>query len=361
MMRRSIIGLVLIGVITVSLYSAVDISYSSGTILQQINDIIEQVQIIRGLHFKERPKVVVMTRTEAMKAFGGGGGSENLIEELTYKMTLLLPANYSFERAKKEEEAGWIALTVGNTIYVVEENFESNPDVARRAIAHELVHVLQKQWFNARYDANTFDGTLAVRALVEGDADLVADIYCEKNGIPIIKIRSLTGNPIADIGDFSYVFGDRFVRYLYEKGGWKLVNSAYRRYPSSTAQVMHPALYFENFTPLNVSLSVPKNWTVFRNDRMGEFYVYLLLLDSARLSNETAWRVASSWLGDRLILAKTPNSYVLLWKVVFSNDNSAKEFGETLRRLARGDNYARFEVSISGRSTFLKAVRGVEG
>jgi len=295
-------AVLLVATVLLSLYSAVDLAYSTNAILDQIDDIIEQVQEIRGLSFKERPRVVVISRAEAIRLFSWSQ-DEDMIGELTYKMTLLLPENYSFIKAKEERSAGWMALTVGNTIYVIEENFESNPAMARRALAHELTHVLQKQWFEARYSADTFDGTLAVRALIEGDADLVADLYCERNGIPIYKIRSLSGNPMTDLNIFPYVFGDSFVRYLYGKGGWNLVNGAYKRYPVSTAQVMHPQLYLGNVTPVNVSLNIPKNWSVMRDDRMGEFYVYVLLM--RLLDNETAWNVSSAWLGDHLILAPT--------------------------------------------------------
>ncbi|WP_456368807.1 eCIS core domain-containing protein [Thermococcus sp.] len=360
-MKKKVIALLLVATLVVSLYSAVNLAYSTNSILGQASEIIEQVQEIRGLTFKEKPKIVVITRAEAIRLFGPSSQNEEelRIQELTYKMTLLIPGNYSLIKAKREESAGWIALTVGNTIYIVEENFEGNPAMAKRALAHELTHVLQKQWFNARYGANTFDGTLAVRALVEGDADLVADIYCERNGIPIYKIRSLSGNPITDIGIFSYVFGDSFVRYLYEKGNWKLVNEAYKHYPVSTAQIMHPNLYLENVTPVNVSLKLSGNWSVLRDDRMGAFYVYLLLHDSAKLDNETAWNVSTAWRGDRLILAVNGTDYVLIWKVEFSSDEAAETFAGILKELAEKDDYAHFTITLSGKTVLLKAVRGV--
>ncbi|WP_297497616.1 DUF4157 domain-containing protein [Thermococcus sp.] len=357
-MRESATALVLVGILLASLYSAVAIAYPRAWVLEQVKEIIKADEEIRGLYFKEMPKIVIITRAEAIRMFSSPP-TEDRIDELTYKMTLLIPGNYSFARAKRQEEAGWIAMTVGDTVYIIGENFEANPDVARRALAHELVHVLQKQWFNAKYGANTFDGTLAVRALVEGDADLVADIYCKINGIPIYKIRSLSGDPLDDLGRFPYVYGDRFVRYLYEKGGWKLVNSAYKRYPVSTAQIMHPELYLENVTPVNVSLSVPANWTVMRKDRMGAFYVYVLLRDSAKLNNETAWKVSSGWLGDRLILSINGTDYVLLWKVKFSSEDSAKTFAEVLKKLAGKDDYARFTITREGNVVLLKAVRRV--
>ncbi|AEK73586.1 hypothetical protein GQS_08460 [Thermococcus sp. 4557] len=355
--KLAVLGLIIL--LVSSLYAAERLTVSPSAVLGEVNGILDQVQEIRNLTFKERPKIVVLTKSEALAKWKPGKADiERMkIEELTYKMTLLLPPNYQYIKKETERSAGWIAATVGNTIYIIQENFMSDQDTARRTIAHESVHVLQKQWFDAKYGADTYDGTIAVQSLIEGDADLVADLYCERNGIPIHKIRSLSGNPLTDLHIFPYVFGDRFVRYLYEKGGWSLVNEAYLRYPVSAQQVMHPELYLENVTPLNVTLGAPPNSRILKEDRLGEYYVYLLLRDVAKLDNETAWNVSSAWRGDRLLLTQNATGYILQWKVVFSSENAAKTFGETLSRLAEGNTYANYTIRIEGNSVLLIAER----
>ncbi|MCD6372897.1 MAG: hypothetical protein J7L37_05055 [Thermococcus sp.] len=357
--KLTVLGLIVL--LVSALYAAERLTIEPGALLEEVDEILDQVQEIRNLTFKERPKIVVLTKSEALAKWKPGKADiERMkIEELTYKMTLLLPPDYQYIKEETERKAGWIAATVGDTIYIIRENFMANPDIARRTIAHESVHVLQKQWFDAKYGADTYDGTIAVQSLIEGDADLVADLYCERNGIPIHKIRSLSGNPLTDLHIFPYVFGGRFVRYLYEKGGWELVNAAYLRYPVSAQQVMHPELYLQNVTPLNVTLETPPGSRVLREDRLGEYYVYLLLRDVAKLDNESAWNVSSAWLGDRLVLAQNTDGYILQWKVLFSSKEAAKAFGETLEELARGNTYARYTIMIEGKTVLLKAVRGV--
>ncbi|WP_297421335.1 hypothetical protein [Thermococcus sp.] len=349
----------LVGLMFLSLYAAAYMMAGPDEVLDQVNSILEQVQEIRGLHFKEKPKIVVITKAQALAMWKPGKLDLERLheEEMIYKMTLLLPPDYQFIRQENEQRADWIAATVGDTIYIIRENFFGNKATAERTIAHESVHVLQKQWFNARYGANTSDGTLAVKALVEGDADLVADLYCERNGIPIHKIRSLSGNPITDLDIFPYVFGDRFVRYLYEKGGWKLINSAYSRYPNSTLEIMVPRLYLENFTPERVSVEVPNGSKVLWDDRLGAFYVYVLLRDVAKLNNATVWNVSTSWRGDKLILARNGTGYILIWRVLFSSKSATMELGKTLEKLARGNDYATYTITISGRVVTLKAFR----
>ncbi|ASJ07727.1 hypothetical protein A3L11_00165 [Thermococcus siculi] len=353
------LAILLIDILALSLYAAASLTSSPSIVLDEVSSILRQVEEIRGLEFKEPPQIIVITKAEALGMWKPGKPDLERLhrEELVYKMTLLLPPDYQYIKEEHERRAGWIAATVGNTIYIIQENFMGDIDTARRTVAHESVHVLQKQWFDAKYGADTFDGTLAVQALVEGDADLVADIYCERNGIPIHKIRSLSGDSLTDLHIFPYVFGDRFVKYLYDKGNWALVNDAYHRYPGTTLEVMEPELYPENFTPTNVTLSPPNGSQIVRDDRMGAFYVYVLLRDVAKLDNESAWNVSTSWLGDRLLLAKTSDGYILLWKVVFSNSGAAERFGKALEELSNGNDYAEREIKVEGETVLLKAVR----
>ncbi|ASI99146.1 hypothetical protein [Thermococcus celer] len=355
--KIAVLGLVIL--LLSALYAAQRMTSNADAVLKEVNGILDEVQEIRNLTFKEKPGIVVLTKEEALAKWKPGKADiERMrVEELTYKMTLLLPPGYRYVKEESERSADWIAATVGDTIYIILENFVGNPDVARRTIAHESVHVLQKQWFDARYGADTYDGTIAVQSLIEGDADLVADMYCQRNGIPIHKIRSLSGDPLTDLHIFPYVFGDRFVRYLYEKGGWGLVNEAYRRYPVSAQQIMHPELYLENVTPLNVTIDRPGDSRVLKEDRLGEYYVYVLLRDVAKLGNGTAWEVSSAWRGDGLLLTKNASGYLLMWKVVFSNGNAAETFGETLSKLAEGNAYANYTIRIEGDSVLLVAKR----
>jgi len=313
---------------------------------------------IRGLKFKEKPEFVVLTEKEAKKMFPTSGGETSKMEVLILKLSLLVPANYNLTRVEKQQSLGWIALTSGNTVYIIADNFFKNPAVAKRTIAHELVHVLQKQWFNAPYSGSTTDSTLAIQALVEGDADLVADIYCREHGIPIYKITYLyTRDPLTDMSIFPYVFGDPFVTYLYEKGGWELVNAAYWHLPISTKQVMFPHLYLENWTPLNLSPLLPRDYDEVYRDRMGAFYVFLHVWGFNGTYNE-ARELARHWVGDGLVLGRSNSSYILIWKVEFDSRKWAETFAVWLRKDASfSKGYASYTISIEGNTVELKAVK----
>lgn len=327
-------------------------SNAPGEVLSSVKEIGKDVEGIRNLTFKAEPRIVVLTKEEALRKWAPSKPSpELLMWEEIYKLTLLAPPDYSLIRGEQRATASWIAATSGNTLYIIEENFRETGDTAYRVIAHELTHVLQKQYFDPTY-GETLDEKLAMQALVEGDADLVADTYCRLHGIKIEKITSFPFKDLpVELYYFPYVFGDRFVEYLHEKGGWELVNSAYSKRPLSTAQVMHPELYLTYTPPVEVNLSAEGT---LHEDTMGEFYIYLLV--SGHLGNETGWRVAEGWRGDRLILL-TNGSKVLIWKTVWASEKDAREFYDAMREISKDSTYARVTLKLEGMEVLYEAVR----
>lgn len=361
--KKALASLVLVSIILLGLVGA---SANTGSdVLSQVNSILKKVEEIRGLTFKEPPKIVILTREEAKERFKPGKPDiERMkLEEDVYKMSLLLPPNYPYVHEKVEQSVGWIAVTTGNTIYIIAENFLSDPDTARRVIAHESVHVLQKQWFNAPYGGPTLDTTKAIQAAIEGDADLVADLYCNETGIPIHKITDLyTRDPVTALGIFPYVFGDRFVAYLYRVGGWRLVNEMYSHLPNTTKVVMFPSLYLRNWTPTDVRADVekliPKNATVRHSDRMGAYYVFLIYWGH-NATREESMKMARAWDGDWLIMGDVNGTNgterFLAWEVLFTTPENATAFAHFLEKIAKNDDYARFTIRTSGRKVVLLA------
>ncbi|HHI00554.1 MAG TPA: DUF4157 domain-containing protein, partial [Thermococcus litoralis] len=231
MRYRSLFALFLMGIFFIAfLYH--NYSYPSEDaqqVLQIASNISKEIKEIRGLSFKENPKIITLTKEEALKKWGPSREDYQEIKkwELIYKMTFLVSLDYNLTKTKRKETASWIAVTSGNKVYIISENFFKTGDTAERVLAHEFTHVIQKQYFDPKYP-ETLDGNLAIKALIEGDADLTADLYCKKHGIKIEKITSLNlKDPPMNFGYFPYVFGDKFVEYLYQKGGWELINDAY--------------------------------------------------------------------------------------------------------------------------------------
>ena len=70
-----------------------------------------------------------------------------------------------------------LSATSGKTLYVVREYFDpSDKKSALRTLAHEYTHILQYVYLEQR-TSKTQDELLACDAFIEGEADLVADLY----------------------------------------------------------------------------------------------------------------------------------------------------------------------------------------
>jgi hypothetical protein len=135
--------------------------------------------------------------------------------------------------------------------------------VERLTLAHELDHALtdQRLGFPALLEEDyTPDGredaALAGLALVEGDATLLTEAFATEHLSLADAFRSL-GPALAAEEEFEqlpyflqaslifpYSEGLTFVCKVFERGGWKAVNRAYRRPPQTSAQVMFPERYF---------------------------------------------------------------------------------------------------------------------
>ncbi|USS40325.1 DUF4157 domain-containing protein [Thermococcus aggregans] len=359
MRNKSLFALFLISVFFIAIFYH-NYSYpgeDAQQVLQIASNISKEVEGIRGLKFKETPKIIVLTREEALKKWGPGREDHQEIKkwELIYKMTFLVPLDYNLTKTKIKETASWIAVTSGNKVYIISENFFKTEDTAKRVLAHEFTHVLQKQYFDPEYP-KTLDGSLAVKALVEGDADLTADLYCKKHGIKIEKITSLNlRDPPMNFGYFPYVFGDKFVEYLYQKGGWELVNDAYSNPPQTTQQVMHPELYLAKVLPQEVEVELDREYKIIHEDRLGEFYFYLLLLVNG-MNQEEALKISIAWKGDKLVLAENSTHYVLIWKSLWSDGKALQEFQNLFIKKSEESSKLKARVITSGNELTLKTV-----
>ncbi|WP_456321034.1 eCIS core domain-containing protein [Palaeococcus sp. (in: euryarchaeotes)] len=332
--KKALAFLVILFVIILAAHHNSPPSSLSNETLGKVAEIEGEVEEIRNLTFKQLPDVIVVNREWALSEFSSQANLEELkMWEDIYKMTLLVPPSYNYTRTAKGARASWIAATVGNKMYIIEENFVNTGETAYRVIAHELTHVLQKQYFDPKYP-ETLDGRLAITSLIEGDADLVADMYCGRHNITINKITTLPlEDPPMAINFFPYVYGDKFVRFLYEKGGWTLVNFAYKAPPLSTEQVIHPQKYLFYEKPKEVYVDVPGGYKIIHEDRMGEFYIYLLI--TSHLGEERASKAADGWEGDDLILAENDTHEILLWKTLWESEDDAREFYGAMKEIIK--------------------------
>jgi hypothetical protein len=224
-------------------------------------------------------------------------------------------------------------------------------------LAHELTHALQDQNFalqdklDQRKDNS--DAEMALKSVAEGDATISGFAYVAgrmDNSVADTLTSSMKNLPetfAAQSKDtpegigypliFQYSEGVRFVDEAYKRGGWKAVDALYSKPPQSTQQIIDPSLYFGRpLTPVEVQIAgyqtLLKEWTKADEDTFGELSIQIILqLGYGKGAPQVA--LARKWAGDRMAIVSRGTDIGVLWIVVFRDDDSARHFEETYRRL----------------------------
>jgi hypothetical protein len=230
---------------------------------------------------------------------------------------------------------------------------------AKIILSHELTHAVTDQHFDLtradRLAAATAreDELAAYSALVEGDASLAMQRYLAERLTPSEQADAA----LAAAGDrtprrdaapaviresmlFPYQEGLRFVRALYQRGGWAAVDRAYRDPPTSTEQLLHPERYLTDrdqpqaVTVPNLSGRLGGGWRPGVEVSFGELDARLLL--QGELQVATAESAAEGWDGGRLRTFQQGNRTALALRTVWDSSAEATQFCGAMSGWARG-------------------------
>lgn len=270
------------------------------------------------------------------------------IQENIYKALLFISQNESLYQATVDWAGYFMAVTQAGTIYIVKENFNiTNTLDAAATMAHELTHVMPITYNIPQY-YYSYDASKARSALTEGDACFTANFVKnliltgntpnpEPDSVPQNKL--LTNNPndeslfasipdsVYDLDYFPYKFGEKFVQALYERGGWEMINQAYKNPPNSTEQILHPEKYYAAELPDTISDTKPLggNWTKKWGAQYGEFFIQNML--STNLTEYEVEKSSSGWGGDRLTYYESQdNNYLITWNIKWDTFTDSAEF-----------------------------------
>ena len=231
------------------------------------------------------------------------------------------------------------------------------PDAQRDALTHELVHALQDR----QVDLDTFlvsppgrsDETLARQAVIEGEAvALSLDLTLSRQGQSLDRLAdvesyqraidsSATGPVLSraprfvrSMLTFPYAAGLGFVHELRRRSPWSQVRALYRDPPRSTAQILHPELYFDRPQPPVVvpfpdlaDVLGPGGQRVIEDDA-GEFGLREILRQ--HLGDEAD---ATGWRGDRYAVWNDQGPLVLVALTLWDSEGAAGAFLRAYARL----------------------------
>lgn len=230
-------------------------------------------------------------------------------------------------------------------------------DILRQAVViHELTHALQDQRFHAgardlALQRDT-DGSLALHALMEGEATLVMldyvldragqkmdDALSSPEALELLTnsmngadatIDTSTPRYFAESLKFPYAEGLKLVIEGYRRGGWKMVDRMDENPPRSTREVLHPSEYFARMTrdgpttqAFDHKSSTPGVLTV---EHLGEFHWRFLVGEAG-----------SGWIGDRVtVVQNVACEPTVLVDTTWENAAHARTFRDAYSAFLRG-------------------------
>ncbi|MFC1753683.1 hypothetical protein ACFL96_09875 [Thermoproteota archaeon] len=254
------------------------------------------------------------------------------LEDIIHKALFLIPQNYSVGESRISQAGQILAAVSGTQLYIVKEYFNPiDTQSAKRTLAHEITHLLQSQFKSPQL--TTSDQRWAWISLIEGDADFTADTYATRSGLFSYNLNSLES--LDKIRSFPYTYGSNFISALYEKDGWNQINQAYINPPRSTAEILHPELFLENVSILNVNALIPNSneWKVLLTETYGEHFIRVMLENG--ISNEEAIVAAAGWNGGNLSLFNKGESYLVTWSVNWATLNDSSEYIESYANMIK--------------------------
>jgi hypothetical protein len=248
-----------------------DASASAGdSTPKNLRAVAREVERLRRLRFRQLPRSRYLRRPEMERRIRRELDSYPDAEARDDARALIalgsLPRRTNLKALMKRVVPGQVAgyYDPKSARLFVGSNAEKGLDaVERLTLAHELDHALTDQVLGLPpvvEEEYTPDGeedaALAGLALIEGDATLLTEAFAIEHLSVADAFRSL-GPALAAEDEFEklpyylqasmiFPYGDglTFVCKVFERGGWKAVNRAYRRPPTTSAQILFPERYF---------------------------------------------------------------------------------------------------------------------
>jgi hypothetical protein len=249
------------------------------------------------------------------------------------------------------------------------------------AYAHEFNHALQDQYFGlnklAPKHGDTSDHSMAVHALIEGDAVLLQTMWASAILTPEELLQLARGSAGGDVGIaraplvvrsellFPYVDGFNFVRQAYRQAGnsYSAVDELFQNPPESTAQLLHPEKYSAHVHPVAIQLpdvAEALGWRKVGSNVLGELDTRVLLEQWGSDHAEAA-RAAGGWAGDRYQVVERDGRAALVIRWTWeSPDAAATFFSAYARGLRQRFDAARVEESSNVRQALTTPINATD-
>lgn len=332
-----------------------DVRGTSDDPLVQISAAVER---IRSLSFRERIEPELLTSAQLAARVRGSFRDDNdraefeANQQVLEVLGLIAPGTdlWSLIQAANEEQIGGFYDSDKGVMVVEARDATKLGSLDRFVLAHEFTHAVTDQHFDlSRLDdlqeKRADDEAFAYLSLVEGDAQLVSELYVgsvltqdeqlellrEAEGISTTRFDALP-EYLREVYEFPYRSGVDFVRALHRQGGFATVNGAYRDPPVSTEQIMHPNRYIATRDdPVAVRLPdlrarLGGGWRRIDGGGIGELDMLLIADHGAQSITRTdARRAAAGWDGGAYVGLRSGDDVLVAMLTAWDSQAEARE------------------------------------
>jgi hypothetical protein len=314
---------------------------------------------LRGLNFKATVKPELLSPAELAARVQGMFTHDNTKAELNGTAAVLvtmglLPANYNLYdelKALQGEQVEGFYDAKTKRLVVSAANARNPTPFDQVVLAHEYTHALADQHFGLNaldklQKEHADDAAAALLALYEGDATFTMRLYQtevlttaqqeqfiqEATNLPT-TLFDAAPKYLQDVLQFPYAQGLSFVTALHDRGGFDLVDQAYRDPPVSTEQIMHPARYLDSRdNPTAVHLpdvrrALGTGWTSIETGGIGEYDVLELLEHGGGtgLSVTDSRAAADGWDGGMYGGYRSSDGVLVAMLTAWDSESQARE------------------------------------
>ena len=306
------------------------------------------VESERGLKFKHKVKVTLLSPAKFVAKLKADQGKDDAkdAEKLraTFSALGLIPASTDLLKAfRSAYDQGTIGFYDFKSKQLYVRGTKATPGV-QAVLSHELTHALDDQWFGLNrpgLDNSNQELGLAFTALSEGDAERTRMDFEAKlssaDKAAATKEENSGGTPkvpniVLQIIGFPYAAGPEFIKAVIAHGGLAALNTAYRKPPVSSEQILIPDRYFAHDVPKHVAYPHADGTVIDKGD-LGLIGLFLTL--SQQIGQTDAATGVRGWGGDEYVVWKaSAGRYCLRDSVVMDDADSTAALHTALAQWA---------------------------
>jgi hypothetical protein len=347
-----------------------------------VDELKAQVAEARGLEWRAPLVVELVPRPELARRLKAANDRDTRPERLagdgaTFQLLDLFPRGVDYLKLREDLFSGLVLGfydPITKELVVGDPGGEPAPDL-KMTVAHELNHALTDQWFDFGgrikhlEDTDRPEEIDAFVALLEGDAKLLegrfGDEYLTEDEQALYALAQIFGedDPATEAAKararaappflleylyFPYETGLEFTEELADEGGFRTVDEALCRPPTSTEHILHPELYRDGqgwAPPELADVAAATGCDSLRRATLGEFKMREVL--ELHLGASQAAEAAAGWHGDTFQTVRCGTALGMVDRWVADSQEDAAQLARALTRW--GGAWARSGASPAGR------------